>query len=144
MSKKLKIRQIGTQELPIIDQMNRQIFGEKRIINSFDRADLLMLLAEVGDTPVGFKLGYRQNRMVYYSAKGGVMPEWRMQGVAKALMDRMLDHAVEGRYRRFAFDTFPNKHPGMAVMALKRGFRITEADFNRTYEDFRIRFEISL
>ena len=138
------IRRLGIEDLAIIDRMNREIFGEKRIINSFDRGDLLILLAEVDGQPVGFKMGYRQNRLVYYSAKGGVLAPWRNRGIAVALMDQMLDYARASGYRRFAYDTFPNKHPGMAVLGLKRGFRITEADFNRTYEDFRIRFETSL
>jgi GNAT superfamily N-acetyltransferase len=144
VSSEVNIRRLGIDDLAIIDRMNREIFGEKRIINSFDRGDLLMLLAEIEGQPVGFKLGYRQNRMVYYSAKGGVLPAWRNQGIAVALMDQMIAYARASGYRRFAYDTFPNKHPGMAVLGLKRGFRITEADFNRTYEDFRIRFETSL
>lgn len=140
----LKLRALSIEELPVIDRLNREIFEEKRIINSFDRGDLLILLAEVKGEPVGFKLGYRQNRMVYYSAKGGVRAPFRGQGIAVALLEEMLRHARKGGYRRFAYDTFPNRHPGMAVMGLKRGFRITEADFNRTYQDFRIRLEVVL
>ncbi|MBO6575258.1 MAG: GNAT family N-acetyltransferase [Rhodothermales bacterium] len=140
----LVIEGIGRDRLDEIDALNREIFGEKRIINSFDKEDLTMLLARVHAEPVGFKLGYRQNRMTFYSAKGGVRQSWRRQGVAEALLDALMDEARGAGYRKFAFDTFPNMHPGMTMMALKRGFRLTEADFNRTYQDFRLRFEASL
>ena len=103
-----------------------------------------MFLAELGGTPVGFKLGYRQNRMVFYSAKGGVLEPFRGKGIATALLDRMIEHAKIGAYRKFAFDTFPNKHPGMTVLALKRGFRVVQAEFNETYGDFRVRFELAV
>ncbi|MFT5143843.1 MAG: GNAT superfamily N-acetyltransferase [Rhodothermales bacterium] len=138
------IRSVGSESLPVIDALNREIFGEDRIINSFDREDLLMLLAESNGQPVGFKLGYRQNRLTYYSAKGGVVEAWRNRGVAAGMLDWMLDYARGQGYKRFAYDTFPNMHPGMAALGLKRGFRLTEAEFNRTYEDFRLRFETPL
>ena len=47
-------------------------------------------------------------------------------------------------YRRFAYDTFPNKHPGMTVMGLREGFRVTAAGYNAAYRDYRIRFEKKL
>ncbi len=140
----LVIHAVGMEELPAIAELNLEIFREKRIINSFDKQDLVMYLAILHGAPVGFKLGYRQNRRVFYSAKGGVLSSFRGKGVANAMLDRMIAHAVAGDYRTFAFDTFPNKHPGMTVLALKRGFRLVEAEFNQTYRDFRLRFETAV
>jgi GNAT superfamily N-acetyltransferase len=137
----LVIRAVGEEAMPAISQLNLEIFRERRIINSFDRQDLVMFLAELEGHPVGFKVGYRQNRLVFYSAKGGVLESFRGHGIANALLDRMLRHAKEAGYRKFAFDTFPNMHPGMTVLALKRGFRLVQAEFNDTYGDFRLRFE---
>ncbi|MFW5973008.1 MAG: N-acetyltransferase family protein [Bacteroidota bacterium] len=124
--------------------MNERIFGEERIINSFARDDLMILLATIDGDPAGFKIGYRESRLVFYSAKGGVMRHYRRRGIARALLEHMMTRAAHDGYRRFAFDTFPNRHPGMAVLALNYGFRITRADFNPTYRDYRIRFEIDL
>lgn len=143
-SGQLTIRVVGSDELPTIARLNQEIFGESRVINSFDRDDLLMLLADVSGTPVGFKIGYRQSRHVFYSAKGGVLERYRRQGIADALLAQMLRHVKSGPYRKFAFDTFPNRHPGMAVMALSRGYRLTEAEFNTSYSDFRLRFEMDV
>ncbi len=60
------------------------------------------------------------------------------------MMDEMVRRVKEKGYVRFAFDTFPNRHPGMAVMALTNGFRLTKADYNSLYKDYRLRFEKKL
>ena len=139
-----RVLAVGNESLPVIAGLNEAIFAESRIINSFDREDMLMLVALVDGEPVGFKIGYRQSRHVYYSAKGGVLKEFRRRGIADALLAVMLEHVRERGYRRFAFDTFPNRHPGMAAMALARGYRLAEAEFNTTYSDFRLRFELDM
>lgn len=140
----LSINEIGRSDLEIIAEMNRLIFEEERIINSFARDDLVVLLASVDGEPAGFKIGYRESRLVFYSAKGGVMPGFRRRGIARRLLDVMIDGADARGYKRFAFDTFPNRHPGMSVLALRQGFQLTRADYNPTYRDYRLRFEIDL
>ena len=137
----LRIEEVGMEALPVIRPMNRLIFDEERVINTFERDDLLMLMAYLGETPVGFKVGYRQNQRTFYSAKGGVLPTHRRRGIARVLLDDMLQRVRQRGYRTFAFDTFPNRHPGMAIMALASGFRLARADFNPTYKDYRLRFE---
>jgi GNAT superfamily N-acetyltransferase len=137
----LVIREVGRESMDTIRELNRIIFEEERIINTFDRPHLLMLLAEIDEEPVGFKIGYRENRFVYYSAKGGVLEEYRRTGIARAMMQELVDRVRPYGYRRLAFDTFPNRHPGMTVLALRDGFRVVMADYNHTYRDFRLRFE---
>lgn len=124
--------------------MNRQLFEEDRLINSFAREDLMIWVARSEGLAVGFKVGYRESRTVYYSAKGGVAPAFRRRGIARQLLGVMADAAREQGYRKLAFDTFPNRHPGMAVLALKEGFRLARADYNPTYRDYRLRFEMDL
>lgn len=138
------IQRIGLDQLDVLRPLNKTIFDEERIINTFDRDDLLMYLAYDGAVPVGFKVGYRENRFCYYSAKGGVLEAYRRQGIARALLYRMQDDARALGYQRFAFDTFPNRDPGMTIMALHEGFRLARADFNSTYRDYRLRFEKAL
>lgn len=137
----LKISELSVDNMAEIYQLNETIFGEERVINTFDRPDLLLLLATVDEKPVGFKVGYRENRFVYYSAKGGVLPDIRRSGVAVALMDSMMERAGTMGYTRFAFDTFPNLHPGMTVLGIREGFRLMKADYNTTYREYRLRFE---
>ncbi len=138
------IEQVAGDMIPVIAKLNRDIFGEERVIHSFDRKNLLLLLAMVDNLPVGFKVGYSKSERVFYSAKGGVLPEFRGDGVARVLLYSMMDHAREQGFRRFAFDTFPNKDPGMTILGLKEEFRVVKANYNSLFEDYRLRFEKDL
>jgi GNAT superfamily N-acetyltransferase len=141
------IREVGMERLSLIRDLNVQIFGEERIINSFDRADVLILLATTGGalgdggTPVGFKLGYRLHQEAFYSAKGGVLPRYRRRGVARRLLHAMIERVRADGYRRFVFDTFPNMHPGMTILGLREGFAVTKAGYSPQYDDYRLRME---
>jgi len=141
---RLEIQKVGERSIPTIYRLNRALFLEERIINSFDREDLIMLLAHVDGEPVGFKIGYRESRFHYYSAKGGVLPDFRRMGIARLLLHHLEAEAKALGYRFFCYDTFPNKHPGMTVMGLQEGYRLVRADFNSTYQDYRLRFEKNL
>ncbi len=136
-----RIQPIGFGQLDVLRPLNKSIFDEDRIINTFEREDLLMYLAYVDDVPVGFKVGYRENRFSYYSAKGGVLESHRRKGIARALLYAMQDDARALGYQRLTFDTFPNRDPGMTILALHEGFKLTRADFNSAYRDYRLRFE---
>ncbi|MFN3597744.1 MAG: GNAT family N-acetyltransferase [Rubricoccaceae bacterium] len=137
----LAIEAVGLDRFAEVEAINEAIFGERRVIYRLDRDDLTILLARSGGDVVGFKVGYGESAGVFYSAKGGVLPEARRAGVARALLYRLQDEARALGYRRFAFDTFPNKHPGMTVLALAEGFRVTAAGYNAAYRDYRLRFE---
>lgn len=140
----LEIRRRSCDDLGPIPELNRAIFDEDRIINTFERGDLVILEALMDGVPAGFKIGYRENRFAFYSAKGGVLPEYRRKGVARALLAEMIRIARTRGYRRFTFDTFPNLHPGMTIMALRLGFRIVRADYNSVYHEYRVRFEMPI
>jgi GNAT superfamily N-acetyltransferase len=139
------IRRLGMADLDVIRALNERIFDEARVINTFDRDDLLMLVAEdAGGTPVGFKVGYRLHHTIFYSAKGGVLPAYRRRGIARRLLHAMFAHVRAMGYARFTFDTFPNMHPGMTILALREGFEVVKAGYSPPYDDYRIRFEIDL
>lgn len=135
------IMEVDQSSLGVVKSLNYAIFDEERVINTFDREDLMILLVAIEGEPVGFKIGYRENRFVYYSAKGGVLPEYRRQGLARKMLYEMMSRARERGYIRFAYDTFPNHHAGMTIMGLQEGFRVVKADFNKTYKDWRLRLE---
>jgi len=140
----LSIHQVGFEAMPAIAAMNRTIFGEERVINRFDRMDLIMLIAYVDGEPVGFKIGYGLNHHIYYSAKGGVMAAYRRRGIAGALLDHMMAEAASRGYKSFTFDTFPNQHTGMTLLALQRGFHVAEIKHSDVYHDIRLRFRADL
>lgn len=140
----VRIVEVDLSALDVIRGLNVVIFDEERVINTFERDDLLMLVAYVGDAPAGFKIGYRENRQTFYSAKGGVLSEHRRRGLARRMLYDMMERVRRKGYTRFAFDTFPNRNPGMAILGLNEGFRIVKADFNTVYRDYRLRFEKKL
>jgi GNAT superfamily N-acetyltransferase len=141
---RVMIEALAVDDVDALLPLNRLLFSEERLINSFAREDLRIWVARHEEAIIGFKIGYRESRNVFYSAKGGVHPEYRRRGIARDLLHVMADAAAEAGYRRLAFDTFPNRHPGMAVMAFEEGFRLARADFNPTYRDYRLRFELDL
>jgi len=136
----ITIRQVGLEGLPIIAEMNRHLFKEDRIINRFDRPDVIMLTAFVGEQPAGFKVGYGLQNGVYYSAKGGVVETFRREGIARSLLLDMMRLARGYGYDRFSFDTFPNVHIGMTLLALNQGFALTGIDYNNGLNGYRFRF----
>jgi GNAT superfamily N-acetyltransferase len=140
----VRIEVIGVEQVDEILPLNRELFEEDRLINSFAREDLKIWVARSGGVPVGFKVGYRESRTVFYSAKGGVAGTHRRRGIARALLEVMVEAARRDGYRRLAFDTFPNRHPGMTILALNEGFKLARADYNPTYRDYRLRFERDL
>lgn len=140
----LEITEVGPKRLDLIRRLNRAIFDNDHIINSFNRDGLLMMVGRVDNTAVGFKIGYQLNDVTFYSAKGGVRESYRRNGIARALLYAMIEVVDQHGYDRFVYDTFPNKHPGMTVMGLDEGFRVIRAGYSSRYEDYRLRFELSL
>ncbi|MBN8589574.1 MAG: GNAT family N-acetyltransferase [Rhodothermia bacterium] len=135
------IQLTGRESLPIIERMNEVIFGDRHIIARLDREDLTILMAYAENLPVGFKVGYMGNEKVFYSAKGGVLPAYRRNGLARAMLHQMMEIARSRGYRAFVFDTFPNKHPGMTILALSEGFTVINAQHNKTFNDYNLRFQ---
>ena len=141
LSDDLHIAAVDFEYLDVIRSLNRTIFDEERIINTFEKEDLLMLMAFVDGVPIGFKIGYRQSKYTFYSAKGGVLPAYRRRGIARAMLHDMIERVRRKGYQRFAFDTFPNRHPGMTILGLEEGFSVARADYNAAFQDYRLQFE---
>ncbi len=137
----LRIEAVGMEALSVIRAMNEVIFGEERVINTFEREGLVMLVAWWEGAPAGFKIGYRVRPGTFYSAKGGVLPAFRRRGIARGLLRALMRRARAGGYRRFTYDTFPNKHPGMTVLGLAEGFHVVKAGYNAQHGDYRLRFQ---
>ncbi|MEO0557304.1 MAG: GNAT family N-acetyltransferase [Bacteroidota bacterium] len=144
LSLDLAIERVGLDRFDEIRRLNKVVFGEERVIHRLDRTDLTLLVARRDEDLVGYKVGYGESKTTFYSAKGGVLPGHRRLGIARALLYRMEDEARAMGYSRFAYDTFPNKHPGMTVLGLAEAFEVTAAGYNAAYRDYRIRFERAL
>jgi len=142
--KSLKLFRLPLTQIDRILSMNKILFGEDRVINSYDRNDLLILLLEIDSIRAGFKVGYGQQDGIFYSAKGGVMPAFRRQGLARLMTIEMMKLAANRGYESFEFDTFPNQAPEMLMMGLYDGFKVTDAGWNEVHMDFRVHLSVSI
>jgi GNAT superfamily N-acetyltransferase len=134
---------LGKESIDKIRPVNRTLFKEERIINHYHHPDVILITASLHEVIVGFKLGYGR-KDAFYSAKGGVLEPFRRKGVATRMLHLMLAEASRRNYKRFRFDTFPNRHSGMLILALNEGFRVTNALWNDYYSDFQIELEKTL
>ncbi len=134
----ITIRRGTIRDLPAIVMLNREIFAEERLINSLDHDYLLILVAEINGVPIGFKIGYGQGSGIFYSAKGGVLPKWRRQGLGRSML-RVMETIVrtEG-YAELRYHTFPSRWPGMLSLGRSEGYDILEATWNAVYNDYQI------
>ena len=94
--------------------------------------------------PLGSRLDIGKTSERSIQQRGGVLPAYRRKGIALALLNNMMAIVQHRGYPVFAFDTFPNMHPGMTILAMEKGFRLIKADFNSLYREYRLRFEIKL
>lgn len=127
-----------------IRPINLELFNEERVINHYHHPDILVYEATINGMVVGFKVGYGKPKGIYYSAKGGVLPQYRRNGIATLLLDKMMLEAWKRGYHTFCYDTFPNQHKGMLILGLNKNFVITSAGWNKVHNDYHIRLEKDL
>lgn len=82
----------------------------------------LLLAAFYEQEAVGFKVGY-QREHYFYSWMGGVLPDFRQFGLARALARRQEAWAKAAGYDSITFKT-RNQHKAMLIFALRNGFDI--------------------
>lgn len=101
----------------------------------------LILIAFYRNRPVGFKLGYdRYQDGSFYSWLGGVIPEFRRQGIAGLLARNQEKWAVAEGFRSIRIKT-RNKFKGMLIFLLKTGFQITSLVPSEDISESRIELE---
>ncbi len=98
----------------------------------------IVLLAKIDSATVGCKVGYHKHKDgSFYSWLGGVLPEYRKLGVAKALANEMEVWALNKDYSKIRFKTL-NRHKAMLAFALKNGFNIFNVKPKDELENYRI------
>jgi len=134
----ITIQKIPSEQLHTLEALNYEIFGERRIINHSHHDFQVILTAKVQHIPVGFKIGYGRNKGEFYSAKGGVLPQYRRMKLADRMFEEMIRIATLHRYTTFTYDTFPNMNPGMLILGLNKGFKVSFAGYNPRYNDYQV------
>jgi ribosomal protein S18 acetylase RimI-like enzyme len=145
----IDISEVGPAEYPLIAVLRDTIFGEfnHRYAASFDeqiadRQDILALIAHLEGNPVGYKIGYRDRPRHYHSWTGGVLKDYRGQGIAKRMQAWQHGWLRARGYQSVSFNSF-NKFRPMLHFGLASGFVPTGLDL-RPENDIAIHFTKNL
>ncbi|MDT8448585.1 MAG: GNAT family N-acetyltransferase [Wenzhouxiangellaceae bacterium] len=87
-------------------------------------ADPVLVEARRANELVGFKMGYRRGKSLFYSWLGAVQPDCRRQGIASRLMAAQHDWAHGLGFERIETRTRTSNTP-MIILNLQFGFVIT-------------------
>jgi GNAT superfamily N-acetyltransferase len=113
---------VGPEELPLVVELFNQIFRPGRNVESFQRRflgrhNVLQLIAQVNNRPVGFFLGFELKPQVFFAWFYGVLPACRRQGIASQLMEAVHDWARANDYESVRFECH-NQHRPMLHLAI--------------------------
>ncbi len=125
----IEISEVGRDEYPLMQVLRDTIFGQyghrlsETIVSGAEgKQDLIALIAHLEGNPVGYKIGYRMGATHFHSWTGGILADYRRQGVGRRMQN--YQHAMlRGRgYKTVGFTTF-NKFREMILFGLSSGFQ---------------------
>ncbi len=107
-----------------------QVFDEAFTQEQHDRLASknkpLVLIACHNNQPAGFKVAYAltEEPDVLYSWLGGVLPDFRRQGIAEKLMKEQHRQAKENGFTAVETKSYPGLFPAMMQLNYKYGFKL--------------------
>ena len=104
----------------------KPVFFKQRIL---EKENVLSLIVFKEHKPIGFKIGYRYDEKTMYSWVGGILPEFRRQGVAKKLAELQEKWAQKSGFTKLRTKSM-NRFKPMMILNLKNGFNIKEVYTN--------------
>lgn len=121
-----------------IPEFSDNQYGEEVYAERLNNKPHLILVASLGEKPVGFKAGYeRDPDGSFYSWMGGVIPEFRGLKIARRLAEEQELWAKKQGYSSIMFKT-RNYLKSMLIFALKNGFNIIDVLKKEQEENHRI------
>lgn len=107
-----------------LPEFSAEIIDQADFERALSFASSVSLVAELKGTAVGFKVGFdRYGDGSFYSWLGGVEPDARRCGVAKALLDEQELRVVAAGFDRIYVKT-RNRFVAMITMLLTKGYGI--------------------
>ncbi len=94
-----------------------------RISDRLKRKDLVTVLAKVEGQMVGFKVGYPEKKLRFYSWLGYVHPAYRRQGIARELMHQQHRYCCEAGFTTVRTKT-TNRWRSMLLLNIRNGFDV--------------------
>jgi len=107
---------IGQDELPLVVELYNQIFRPARDEEFFRRRylgrhNVLQMIAQVNQRPVGLFLGFELKPRVFFAWFYGVLPTFRRQGIASQLMEAVHEWAQTNEYDAIRFECHNQHRP---------------------------------
>lgn len=106
-------------------------------------SDVIILIAQKNNQPIGFKIGHRLKHHTFYSMFGGVLSEHRQMGVARALMEHQHKILMERGYKTVRTHT-RNKFKDMLIFNLSFGFEVIGVSQSLDSQELSIILEMKL
>ena len=123
-----KVEIVGEDELTLVAELYGRVFKPANPPEFFKRRFLgrhnpLMLIASLGDRPVGFFVGFELKPNVFYAWLYGVVSDFRRQGVATQLLEAAHAWAKDHGYEYVRLECH-NQHRATLHMVISHGYDI--------------------
>jgi GNAT superfamily N-acetyltransferase len=143
-----KIDIVGPDEIPLIAELYSGVFRPACDADFFRRRfqgryNVLMMIANMDESPVGFFVGFELKPGVFFAWLYGVVNDQRRQGIASQLVDAAHSWAAEHGYDSIRFECH-NQHRPMLHLAIARGYDIVGIRWNPDRGENLVLFEKSL
>ena len=99
----------------------------------------LVLVYEAEGKAIAFKIGYPLSQNEFYSWLGGVLPEYRKEGVAQQLLDYQERWVRDKGYMKLSVKSM-NRYPSMIRFLVKNKYQIAKVEHFET-DNERIHFQ---
>lgn len=100
----------------------------------------LILIARVNGYPVAYKIGYEEAPQEFYSWLGGVIPQYRKQGIATKLRNHQESWAKDNGYHSIGVKSM-NRYAAMLQLLISSGYKIIGYEDNGDADNSKIRFK---
>ena len=143
-----KIDIVGPNEIPLIADLYSAVFRPARDAAFFKRRfqgryNVLMLVASMDESPVGFFVGFELKPNMFFAWLYGVMPDQRRQGIASQLVEGVHSWAAEHGYDAIRFECH-NQHRPMLHLAIAQKYDIVGSRWDPDRNENLVLFEKSL
>lgn len=98
-----------------------------------EKHKLLVTLAYMDDSLIGFKLGYEKHRGTFFTWLGAVSPKHQRMGIARALLHQQHASCKSAGYEEIQTHT-SGANSDMLILNLQEGFTIFGAHLGRNDE----------
>jgi GNAT superfamily N-acetyltransferase len=143
-----KIDIVGPNDIPLIAELYSRVFRPARDPAFFRRRfqgryNVLMLVASLDESPVGFFVGFELKPTVFFAWLYGVSADQRRQGIANQLVEAAHSWAAEQGYEAIRFECH-NQHRPMLHLAIAQNYDIVGIRWDPDRNENLVLFEKSL